>query len=67
MLHSAASERSYFSLLQGAYQVVDEMHGLQPELLKDQYWDQAQFQIPYTVAAQQYKKEALDGTADSIV
>jgi hypothetical protein len=32
------------------------MHSEQPELIKDQYWDErVQFELPYTAASQPYK------------
>jgi len=38
-----------------AYLVVDEMHAEHPELIRDQYWDTADFDLPYTAAAEPFK------------
>ena len=38
-----------------AYLIVDEMHSEHPELIKDQYWDEVDFELPYTSAADQHR------------
>ncbi|KDR18006.1 hypothetical protein L798_08113, partial [Zootermopsis nevadensis] len=44
--------------LQVSYLIVDEMHHEHPELIKDQYWDEVfPAQLPYTVAAEQFREE----------
>lgn len=57
-------------LLKMAYIIVDEMNTEQPEMIKDQYWDEpAQFELPYTVAAQTYRTDQVQfvGSAANIV
>jgi hypothetical protein len=34
-----------------------------PEMMKDQYWDNEEFQLPYTGASQQFQKEEHVGSA----
>lgn len=43
--------------------VVDEMFNKLPDLLKDQHWDQVDFEIPYTEAAAIHKKQIFLGSA----
>ncbi|KAJ4439628.1 hypothetical protein ANN_07756 [Periplaneta americana] len=52
--------------LQVSYLIVDEMHHEHPELIKDQYWDEVfPSQLPYTVAAEQFRDEQpLPSTAN---
>ena len=40
---------------QVSYLVVDEMHQEHPELIKDQYWDEVDFEPPYTAASAVYR------------
>ncbi|ELU18224.1 hypothetical protein CAPTEDRAFT_194394 [Capitella teleta] len=42
-----------------SYLVVDEMHAEHPELIKDQYWDEHDFELPYTVASESYRPTNL--------
>ncbi|XP_047482780.1 bestrophin-2-like isoform X2 [Penaeus chinensis] len=49
--------------LQVSYLIVDEMHNEHPDLIQDMYWDEIFPQeLPYTVAAEQYRKEAPQGS-----
>ncbi|XP_013416778.1 bestrophin-2 [Lingula anatina] len=41
--------------LQVAYLIVDEMHSEHPDLIKDQFWDEADFTLPYNAASEQFK------------
>lgn len=51
--------------LQAAYMIVDEMHEEHPELLRDQYWeDVVPRDLPYTLAAEQYRRGEPPGSAD---
>lgn len=50
------NDRFVFCFLQVCYLVVDEMHAEFPDLIRDAYWDEAEFQLPYTVAAQAFMK-----------
>ncbi len=34
------------------------MHQEHPELIKDQYWDEVDFEVPYTVAAEPFRDTA---------
>ena len=52
--------------LQVSYLVVDEMHSDHPELIKDQYWDEVDFELPYTAAAEQFKMDPHMGSAVDI-
>jgi len=45
---------------------VDEMHSEHPELIRDQYWDMNQFDLPYTTASEPYKQEPHIGSAADI-
>ena len=45
----------FFLIFQIAYLIVDEMHEDHPELIKDQYWDDVEFELPYTAAAAEYR------------
>ena len=38
--------------VQVAYLIVDEMHQEHPELIRDQYWDNSTFDLPYTAATE---------------
>lgn len=49
-----------------SYLVVDDMHSEYPELIKDAYWDSADFTLPYTVAAEAYKVEPYLGSTNEI-
>lgn len=45
--------------------IVDEMHEEHPELLRDQYWeDVVPRDLPYTVAAEHYRRAEPPGSAD---
>lgn len=48
------------------YTIVDDMHSEMPELLRDQYWDQVSFEIPYTHASLQYQKPPIGNSTDFI-
>ncbi|ESN90644.1 hypothetical protein HELRODRAFT_70757 [Helobdella robusta] len=49
------------------YMIVDEMHGACPSLVKDQYWDTTDVQMPYTEAALPfYKDPGLLGSANLV-
>jgi len=48
---------------QTTYLIVDDMHQNIPELTKDQYWDETDFQLPYTEETLRYQKEAVLGSA----
>ncbi|KAF0304990.1 Bestrophin-3 [Amphibalanus amphitrite] len=53
--------------LQVSYIIVDEMHEDHPELVRDQYWeDVIPADLPYTVAAEQYRREPPQGSAAQI-
>ncbi len=45
------------AICQVSYLVVDEMHSEHPELIKDQYWDSVDFDLPYTKASFPYRTE----------
>jgi len=49
--------------VQMSYLIVDDLHTEMPELVKDQYWNMANFDIPYTEAALQYQKDPVLGSA----
>ena len=49
--------------MQVCYLVVDEMHADHPDLLKDQYWDNYDFQLPYTAEAWKARDETHVGSA----
>lgn len=52
-----------FPCLQVSYLIVDEMHEEHPELIQDAYWDEVFPQeLPYTVAAEPYKRMAPQGS-----
>ena len=52
---------------QVSYIIVDEMHEDHPELVRDQYWeDVIPAELPYTVAAEQYRREPPQGSAAQI-
>ncbi|ROT82590.1 putative Bestrophin-2 [Penaeus vannamei] len=49
--------------LQVSYLIVDEMHSEHPDLIQDMYWDEIFPQeLPYTVAAEQFRKVAPQGS-----
>lgn len=52
--------------LQVSYLVVDEMHQEHPELIKDQYWDEVEFKIPYIAESEQFNMNAYLGSAHKI-
>ncbi len=53
--------------VQVAYLIVDEMHHEHPELIKDQYWDDVfPPELPYTLAAEQYREEPPGHSTDKI-
>ena len=44
--------------------IVDEIHDEHPELIRDQYWDNVVFNMPYTAAAEPFRiKNPLLGSA----
>lgn len=49
-----------------AYMIVDGMHQEHPELIKDQYWDSFNINLPYTEAAQKFQKDEFIGSAANI-
>ena len=52
---------------QVSYIIVDEMHEDHPELVRDQYWeDVIPADLPYTVAAEQYRRDPPQGSAAQI-
>ena len=51
---------------QTAYMIVDEAHAVLPEVARDQYWDELQVQLPYTLATQQTRRDDYTATADNI-
>ncbi|XP_064628250.1 bestrophin-2-like isoform X2 [Lineus longissimus] len=52
--------------IQVSYLIVDEMHSEFPELIKDQYWDETDFEMPWTHAAEKYRMEPHLGSAVDI-
>jgi hypothetical protein len=42
------------------------MHSEFPELIKDQYWDETDFEMPWTHAAEKYRMEPHLGSAVDI-
>ncbi|XP_063596336.1 bestrophin-3-like isoform X2 [Penaeus indicus] len=53
--------------LQVSYLIVDEMHSEHPELIQDMYWDEIFPQeLPYTVAAEQFRREPPQGSTAHI-
>ncbi len=47
--------------------VVDEMHEMHPELLKDQYWEQVvPAELPYNVASEQFRRTEPQGSTASM-
>ncbi|XP_076048194.1 bestrophin-2-like isoform X2 [Oratosquilla oratoria] len=53
--------------LQVSYLIVDEMHCEYPDLVQDLYWDEVFPQeLPYTIAAEQYKREPPQGSTANI-
>lgn len=52
---------------QVSYLIVDEMHNEHPELTQDLYWDEVFPQeLPYTVAAEQYKRDPPMGSTANL-
>ena len=51
------------ALLQISYLIVDDMHAEHPELIKDQYWDQQDFDLPYTAESLNHRDEIHVGSA----
>lgn len=49
-----------------SYLIVDGMYEELPEMMKDQYWDNDEFQLPYTGASQQFQKDEHIGSAANI-
>jgi hypothetical protein len=48
---------------QVSYLIVDEIHNEHPELIRDQYWDNVNFNMPYTMGSQQFRvKNPLMGS-----
>jgi bestrophin-3 len=41
--------------LQVSYLIVDEIHDEHPDLIRDQYWDNVVFDMPYTKSAEPYR------------
>lgn len=53
--------------LQVSYLIVDEMHSEHPELIQDMYWDEVFPQeLPYTIAAEQFRREPPQGSTANI-
>ncbi|XP_045105835.1 bestrophin-4-like isoform X2 [Portunus trituberculatus] len=53
--------------IQVSYLIVDEMHNEHPELMQDLYWDEVFPQeLPYTVAAEQYKRDPPMGSTANL-
>ncbi|KAK8383874.1 hypothetical protein O3P69_015965 [Scylla paramamosain] len=53
--------------IQVSYLIVDEMHNEHPELTQDLYWDEVFPQeLPYTVAAEQYKRDPPMGSTANL-
>ena len=46
--------------------IVDEAHAALPELARDQYWDELDIQLPYTLATHQTRRDPYTATADNI-
>jgi len=51
---------------QTAYAVVDDVHAVLPDLARDQYWDELEIQLPYTLATHQTRRDEYQATADNI-
>jgi hypothetical protein len=54
---------------QFSYLLVDEMHAAHPELIRDQYWDEVDFELPYTAANAVKTPEQMTfamGSADAV-
>lgn len=49
----------HFLSFQVSYLIVDEMHNEHPQLIKDQYWDDVEFNLPYTVASEPFRIPTL--------
>jgi len=49
-----------------SYLIVDGMYEELPEMMKDQYWDNQEFKLPYTEASQPFNKEEHVGSAANI-
>ena len=52
--------------LQVSYLIVDEMHADFPELIRDCYWDEIDFKLPYTEASKPYMSSPHLGSAFDI-
>ncbi|KAG5677592.1 hypothetical protein PVAND_007340 [Polypedilum vanderplanki] len=51
--------------IKASYMIVDEMHEIHPELLKDQYWEEVvPKELPYTVASEHYRRHEPKGSAE---
>jgi len=51
------------NVLQEAYLVVDTTYEILPEMIKDLYWNQTNFNVPYTAATQHTNKQIFLGSA----
>lgn len=61
------SSHTCFSQSQVSYLIVDEMHNEHPELTQDMYWEEVFPQeLPYTVAAEQYKRDPPMGSTANL-
>lgn len=52
--------------LQVSYIIVDEVYNKPPDLVRDQYWDETHFDLPYTIAAEPFRKQCFTGSAVDI-
>ena len=57
---------SYCFVTKVSYLIVDGMYEELPEMMKDQYWDNQEFKLPYTEASQPFQKEEHVGSASKI-
>lgn len=48
--------------LQVSYLIVDDMHSDYPELLRDNHWNDVDFQLPYTRASKNFYSEPFVGS-----
>jgi hypothetical protein len=55
-----------YSCFQVCYLIVDEMHSEFPELIRDAYWDEIDFQLPYNLASEAYRNTPHLGSAVDI-
>jgi len=51
---------------QTAYTIVDDTHSVLPEIARDQYWDELEIHLPYSLATQQTRRDDYLATADNI-